>query len=230
MTRRLLAALLGLFLLGRGAAAQSISGAVGAAPTVPTFASTGLPSTLTSNPGTYTLANSAAGIVLSGPDQGADAINATCMAAPTPPYTIIAQDTVMSSPTASGTASDSFGGLAWSDGTKYIAFGNVVIPGGPPAIPSVYSINYPTNVGSAASVNGGSVAVGTPTAWQSISDDGTNATQKVSVDGVNWATLSHVAKSSGYLGTNGYAYVCFFASGHAGSIIETLNAWKQTSP
>jgi len=218
-----------LFLSATGAFAGQIfrpQNTVTAPP--PTMESTGF-AAMTTNPGSYSIANSDAGVIISGPDQGADGINAACQTAPSTPYTVTGQVTV--NPGGSGN-NNSGGGFAWRDAGsgKIIAYYLLMYPSSSSSSgPAGYSVDFADPSTYGGSVEGNIYVSGT-TIWQQISDDGTNAIERLSMDGANWLTLSHVAKSSGYLGASGYNQVCFFASGHNGAVIVSLNSYKRTSP
>jgi hypothetical protein len=218
-----------LFLSATGAFGGQIFGPQNTATApLPTMASTRF-TTMTTNPGSYSIADSAAGVIISGPDQGADGINASCQTAPATPYTITAQVTV--NPGGSRN-NDSGGGLAWRDAGsgKLIVFYLLMYPSSSSSSgPAGISVDFadPSTYGGSSE---GDIYVSGTTIWEQLSDNGTNAIERLSMDGANWLTISNVAKSSGYLGASGYNQVCFFASGHNGAVIVSLNSYKQTSP
>ena len=197
---------------------------------VPTMASTGF-TAFTTTQGTATLTNTTAGVTISDTDQGADTIRAACKNAPTPPYTL----TGLISLTASyGPVGDSWGGLAWRDSTNghIIGYGILASQGAPPpehGTPTVWSIDFSTPT-TFAGTSEGQVFTYAPTIWIQISDTGTTAIQRYSMDGVNFLTLSSVAKAAGYLGSAGYKQVCFFASAHGSDAKATLRSYAESSP
>jgi hypothetical protein len=70
--------------------------------------------------------------------------------------------------------------------------------------------------------------------WMRYHDDGTTVTYSISPDGVNWQTISSVAKASSYLGVSGFNYFGIGMSeqtaGAPANIGTTILSWTQTTP
>jgi hypothetical protein len=197
---------------------------------VPTMASTGYLS-LTTNPGGYTLANSDYGLVISGPDQHADGINAACKTAPASPYSIIAHFSI----TTSLSGNDSGGGFAWRDPVsgKFITEYFLILPTNGQIVPTMFSIDFdsPTHTPTFAEGSAVYLAILTqPFGWQKIVDNGTQIQVFYSYDGNGWKPIFNpIAYGASYLGIRP-PQVCLFASGHGDAISITFDKYKETSP
>jgi hypothetical protein len=192
---------------------------------VPTMAGTGFLS-FTTTQGTATIGNSSIGVTLADSDQGHDQIRAVCKNAPATPYTLTGKFSLTA---AYGQGADSWGGFAWRDNANGHMIGYGVLNRTDQNVPSVFSIDFLDPVNNNASGEG-AVTTFQTTMWLQIRDDGTSAIETYSMDGVNYNQLSSVAKSSGFLGSNGYNQVCIFVSAHGSAAKLGLQGYTQTSP
>lgn len=204
-----------------GGGSSGLFGPVLANSPVPTSANTGL--TNWGNQDSATIADSALGISMTRPDQSAnDRYSIRYKAAPATPYTITALIALTTFGTGTGNRQ---GGIGWFDGTQFqlMRLTN--------ASNSVMQLNVTghTSLTSGAATNQvAGVIIGSSFIWMRMSDDGTNITFSVSMDGINFTTMYTVAKASGYLGASGYSNVAFGANAAAGVTHMTVMSWVET--
>jgi hypothetical protein len=170
---------------------------------LPTSAGTGLSTWL--NQGTATVADAAAGILLTAPSGGGDNIRGRYMNAPSTPYTKTAL-IAMTSPPQTNTGRAGFG---WYDGSAKLQALTVFNSGA-----NGYGIDVEnwTNVTTFSSQPYGVQKLWASPVWLRISDDGTTVKFQLSSDGMGWTTLYSIAKASGFLGSSGYSKIIFFVN------------------
>lgn len=169
---------------------------------IPTEASSGY--TTWDNQGSSTAANNAMGFTLLSPSDGSNHhLHALYKAAPTAPYT--ATFLVMW-PAPILVAGTGFF-IGWrSSGGAYD--GITSNPSG---------MNHTTWSSATTNVTYTGIEPAYPyQAWFSLTDDGTNATIALSVDGVNYQTIYTTTKSSGYLGASGYNQLAIASNPYQG--------------
>jgi hypothetical protein len=151
------------------------------------------------------------------------------LSAPSAPYTIDANLSVVGLVTANGYLS---AGMGWTDGTKAqvatpLLFGSATVPQN-----FLQVANYATFATGAVIVSGTSYyTAGTlASLWLRIADDGTNISYAIGYDGITFSTIYSIAKASGYLGSGGYSNVGVWLAGTAlnngGSEFMTLQSWR----
>lgn len=187
----------------------------------PSSASTGLINWV--NQGTAVLIDSAIGLSIDAPPSGNVARGVGLFkAAPTPPYTIRAL-------IAATRNSNSFSGvnLGWYDGTSKLHVLGYDTNGGGAAVFRLWRWNSPTSPFAAnfnSALNGFSQPI-----WLQLQDDGTNVSFGFSQDGANFLNLFSIAKSSGFLGANGYRNLIFMLNPQGAShTIGTLLSWTES--
>jgi hypothetical protein len=185
----------------------------------PTTANTGLATSL--NPGMSTFADSAVGLTIDSPSTGgAVSIVGRFKSAPTAPYTIKALVAATRNDNSYGAV-----GMGWFDGNSklHLMAYSINAAGAPFFLVqrwnSVTSFNA-TDFASALN------AFAQPI-WLQVKDDGTNVSFGFGHDGANFLTIYSVAKSSGFLGPNGYSNVVFFNDARGGRSIGTIMSWSQ---
>jgi hypothetical protein len=192
---------------GGGGGSGLFAGVLSATPTV---SGTGLSNTAGTG---ATVTNTSAGVYVAGTSSGVVAYTTTV---PATPYSITALVTT--------SVTGAVAGIGWTDLTKYQFI--YINPGTSSALGT-------RNVQSNSALNTFSAtnaAVGfnfSGTAWFKIRDDGTNVTFSHSTDGVNFATIYTVAKSSGFLGATGYSHLFVGSPGGSGAQSITVMSWTQ---
>jgi hypothetical protein len=170
------------------------------------------------NQGTATFSEGPAGMSISA-SPGADALVLRYVSAPPPPYTLT---------TLIGATRNSSGfsevGIGWFDGTARLhVFSSVISSAGAPGILQVSkwsAFNSRFGYDFQSPNSGFSQPI-----WLQLKDDGTNVSFTFSQDGANFLPLFTVAKSSAYLGPNGYNNLILFVDPRGGQTIGTAMSW-----
>ena len=183
---------------------------------LPTVASTGLTAWVNQSGATY--AEGPAGLALSAP-AGGDALRVRYGPAPVPPYTLTALLAATRNSTAFSEA-----GIGWYDGTaKFHVLAYAIGATG-------FSSGLGVSKWSAFNFRAGG-DVGTAQSqypqplWMQLKDDGTNVSFAYSYDGANFLPLFTSAKSSAYLGPDGYRNFVLFSNPRGGQTISTIMSW-----
>lgn len=171
-----------------------------------------------------TVSDTAAGMLISGhPGSGAN-ISGLYKTAPSTPYTITAKLAL----TCAFPSSFPHTGIGWYDGSAKLHLVDLVYD----TTNQLYKVEV-SQWNSTTSFDMDETnkpVVGAPNVWVQIADDGTNVSFGWSADGVNFVALYSVAKSSGFLGSSGYANVVFDVNNQetSGNILGTLISWTES--
>jgi hypothetical protein len=183
---------------------------------VPTSTGTGLTTWL--NQGSATVADTEVGVCITAPAQTSFNALGRYKAAPSTPYTATAKVCLTTVPV--GHAPSVF--LGWYDGSdKLHVVALLNNTGGPHWAIEVDKATNPTSFDATDFSTTISVIVG-PVCWLQIEDDGTDVYFRFSNDGGNFLQVFTVAKSSGWLGSSGYANVIFGTNSDNESGTEVL--------
>lgn len=200
---------------GGGSSGGLYSGVMSA---VPTQASTGLTS-WANQPASFTVADNAVGVTVTGPAQGAHNPGIIKVAAPATPYSISALIAHTGLHTnfnvavfgwwnglAGGSAKETMFHHGYADGMQLLDYTGL-------------------NAATLAATGPG-VQTGIPDIlWYKLRDDGTNVTFSFSQDGVSWIAWYTVAKASGFLGATGYSNIVFGVNSFSLQAWATLMSW-----
>jgi hypothetical protein len=184
--------------------------------TLPTAASTGLATWMNQSGATFN--EGLAGVSINAP-AGADALRVRFGPAPVPPYTL----KVLLAATRNSIGF-SEAGIGWYDGTaKLHIFSYAITAAGSFPIMQISKWSaYNTRAGGdAATAN----AYYPQPFWIQLKDDGTNISFAYSYDGANFLPLFSSAKSSAYLGPDGYRNLILFSNPRGGQTISTIMSW-----
>jgi len=194
---------------GRVTAAASGSAGIAAAlfaplmSAVPTQTSTGF-STWVNQGSHATVTNAATGIQLQ--DQtsagGAFQFRMLTKAAPSTPYTATALFNVTSPMTGYN-----FAEFGWYDGSAKVQALKIGWANGSYTTSEVDHYTQPNAGSQTVDATATNLAQSVQFIWAELNDNGTNVTFSVSEDGVTWQQVYTIAKSSGYLGSGGYANI-----------------------
>lgn len=185
---------------------------------LPTAQSTGLTTWLNQSGASY--ADGPAGVSLSAPAGGADALRVRYGPTPVPPYTLTALLAATRNSTAFSEA-----GIGWYDGTAKLHIFSYVIGA------TGFSSNLQIAKWSAFNfrVLGNDAATSASyypqPLWIQLKDDGTNISFAYSYDGAKFLPLFTSAKSSAYLGPDGYRNFILFSNPRGGQTISTIMSW-----
>lgn len=183
---------------------------------LPTAASTGLTTWLNQSGATFN--EGPAGVSINAP-AGADALRVRYGPAPLPPYTL----KVLLAATRNSIGF-SEAGIGWYDGSGKLHIFSYVITaaGGFPVLQIAKWSAYNVRVGNdAATAN----AYYPQPLWLQLNDDGTNISFAYSYDGAKFLPLFTSAKSSAYLGPDGYRNFILFSNPRGGQTISTIMSW-----
>ena len=172
----------------------------------PTSAGTGLTTWL--NQGSATVADSDAGICVNAPSANSFNFVGRYKAAPSTPYTVTALVALTTVPAGHAPSA----ALGWYDGSdKLHTIGLLNNTGSAHWTIEVDKASGPTSF-SAADFSTSTQGIVGPQCWLQIEDDGTDVYFRFSNDGANFLEVFSVAKSSGYLGSDGYSNIIFGGS------------------
>jgi len=183
---------------------------------LPTAESTGLTTWLNQSGATY--ADGPAGVSLSAP-AGADALRARYGPTPVSPYTLTALFAATRNSTAFSEA-----GIGWYDGTAKLHIFSYVI--GATGFSSGFQIAKWSAFNFRVGNDAATAASHYPQPfWIQLKDDGTNISFAYSYDGSKFLPLFTSAKSSAYLGPDGYRNFILFSNPRGGQTISTIMSW-----
>lgn len=189
---------------------------------VPTIASTGLTTWVNQSPAT--VADSAAGVVLTCGFSFTSAFHFIKKASPTPPYRIKAL-IGLHSPSPNQYQGFGFG---WYDGTNKLQLAKLQYENTYPS-PHLIVVRQSNPTTYVSSDFTGPSVFPNPI-WIMLRDDGTNVWFFWSADGVNYLTHSYmIAKASGYLGSSGYAHIAFGVDPNNQNTTATLMSYEETA-
>lgn len=185
---------------------------------LPTWAGTGLAGWI--NQGAATATEGPAGITITGPSSAGDSLIVRYGPAVAPPYKL----TVLLAVTRNSTPY-SEAGIGWYDGISKFHTMQLVTPN--PAFESVLQVQRWNAYNFRAGYDGfGNNAYYSQPIWFQLKDDGTNITFAFSQDGANFATVFTSAKSTAFLGPNGYNNFILFVNPRGTQTIITAMSWK----
>lgn len=183
---------------------------------LPTITNTGLTTWL--NQSGATISEGPAGVSLSASPAG-DALRVRYGPAPLPPYTLTA---LFATTRNSGGYSEA--GIGWYDGTAKLHIFSFFIGalGSSSYLQiakwSAFNFRVGNDAGAASSYYPQPL-------WIQLKDDGTNISFAFSYDGANFLPLFTSAKSSAYLGPDGYRNFMLFSNPRGGQTISTIMSW-----
>lgn len=190
---------------------------------LPTGVSTGL--TAWYNQAGATASDTPVGLTIDAPSTGNNnVIHALIAAAPAPPYTVTALVAVTRS-----TAGTSYGvGIGWFNGVSnlHTISLNTNQTGAQPYYPFISVPRWQGWGGIVGTDYSTPVNAYAQPIWFRIQDDGTNVSFAFSQDGATYLQVFSTAKSSGWLGANGYTYLTLAMDSRGSRTLATLLSWK----
>lgn len=192
--------------------------------TVPTQTSTGLSTWV--NQGTCVVAEDINGLTVY--DSTANSVSVCdygmlVKSVPTTPYTITALFTFLTSFNTNYPQMN----FGWRDSSsgKIHALGWNSANGAPYWVLSAARWSSPT---AYVSADAQYYPINWPFLWLQLYDDGTGVAFRFGANGFRFRTIYSVAKSSGYLGSNGYNQLCYGVSAQGASVLATMLDYKET--
>ena len=187
---------------------------------IPTSANTGLSTWV--NQGSATVADTAAGILLSAPsNSSSQSINVRSKAS-SGAHTY----TALIALNYNWTNVDVYGGISWSDGTKFQAFSIAANSSGQMTLYVINMANSTTQ--TAVPFSSGTHQNVPPVLWLQTQVDSTKVYYRVSTDGINFTEVYSVVFASSYLGVQGnYTNIGLQINPYDSNGTVTLMSWAQ---